>query len=71
MFNESLPSVSFERSTDWEALTYSRNCQTLGVSPAKPGAYPVSKLAREAEIGDLLSGTDIEIVSSDIPYADR
>ncbi len=36
---ESLPSVCFERSTAREALTYFWNCQTLGVSPAEPGAY--------------------------------
>ena len=34
--------MSFERSTAREALTYFWNCQTLGVSPAKPGAYRLS-----------------------------
>ncbi len=31
--------MCFERSTAREALTYFWNCQTLGVSPAEPGAY--------------------------------
>ena len=34
--------MCFERSTAREALTYFWNCQTLGVSPAKPGAYRLS-----------------------------
>jgi hypothetical protein len=32
--------LNFERFTNWRFYTYSRNCQTLRVSPAKPGAYP-------------------------------
>ena len=31
---------SFSISHCWYALTYSRNCQTLGASPAKPGGLP-------------------------------
>jgi len=33
--------VIFERFTLLEVFVYSRKCQTLGVSPAKPGAYPI------------------------------
>jgi hypothetical protein len=34
-------SVIFERFTVLETFLYSRKCQTLGVSPAKPGVYPL------------------------------
>jgi hypothetical protein len=33
--------VIFERFTVLETFVYSRNCQTLGVSTAKPGAYTI------------------------------
>jgi hypothetical protein len=33
-------SVIFEWRTSLKAYDYSRNCQTLGVSPEKPGIYP-------------------------------
>ncbi len=34
----------FKRFTGKEAFVYSRKCQTLGVSPAKPGVYPIKLL---------------------------
>ncbi len=41
LFIESLLTAIFERFTGKEAFVYSSKCQTLGVSPAKLGVYPI------------------------------
>ncbi len=63
--------MCFERSTAREALTYFWNCQTLGVSPAEPGAY--QGLVRQIDVDGTITtvaGTGSLGAQDGVPVSD-